>query len=76
MFILYLIFQVDLLITPDFVWKDRFHGSSERWWILVEVIPYFLFNIVFTKFLACICHCQWLDDYLSWLSQFIEPIFT
>lgn len=31
--------QVDLLITPDFVWKDRFHGSSERWWILVEVLP-------------------------------------
>ncbi|KAK1375927.1 DExH-box ATP-dependent RNA helicase DExH14 [Heracleum sosnowskyi] len=30
------VLKVDLLITPDFVWKDRFHGSSERWWILVE----------------------------------------
>ncbi|PKA61162.1 DEAD-box ATP-dependent RNA helicase ISE2, chloroplastic [Apostasia shenzhenica] len=28
--------KVDVLITPDFVWKDRFHGASERWWILVE----------------------------------------
>ncbi|XP_074372527.1 DExH-box ATP-dependent RNA helicase DExH14 isoform X1 [Apium graveolens] len=30
------VLKVDLLITPNFVWKDRFHGSSERWWILVE----------------------------------------
>ncbi|KAK1273205.1 hypothetical protein QJS04_geneDACA008017 [Acorus gramineus] len=30
------VLKVDLLITPDFVWKDRFHGASERWWILVE----------------------------------------
>lgn len=30
------VLKVDLLITPDFLWKDRFHGSSERWWILVE----------------------------------------
>ncbi|XP_072988680.1 DExH-box ATP-dependent RNA helicase DExH14 isoform X2 [Typha latifolia] len=30
------VLRVDLLITPDFVWKDRFHGTSERWWILVE----------------------------------------
>uniref|UniRef100_A0A2N9HEA5 Activating signal cointegrator 1 complex subunit 3 n=1 Tax=Fagus sylvatica TaxID=28930 RepID=A0A2N9HEA5_FAGSY len=28
--------KVDLLITPDFIWKDRFHGVAERWWILVE----------------------------------------
>lgn len=30
------VLKVDLLITPYFVWKDRFHGASERWWILVE----------------------------------------
>ncbi|GLT59223.1 hypothetical protein SLA2020_320560 [Shorea laevis] len=28
--------KVDLLITPDFTWKDHFHGSAQRWWILVE----------------------------------------
>ncbi|KAK1394463.1 hypothetical protein POM88_013519 [Heracleum sosnowskyi] len=31
-----IVLKVDLLITPDFAWKDRFHGSSERRWILVE----------------------------------------
>ncbi|WCJ35849.1 Activating signal cointegrator 1 complex subunit 3 [Euphorbia peplus] len=30
------VLKVDLLITPDFIWKDRFHGTSLRWWILVE----------------------------------------
>ncbi|XP_020519141.1 DExH-box ATP-dependent RNA helicase DExH14 [Amborella trichopoda] len=30
------VLKVDLLITPDFIWKDRFHGASQRWWILVE----------------------------------------
>ncbi|KAM1340459.1 hypothetical protein ACFX2H_038850 [Malus domestica] len=30
------VLKVDLLITPDFIWKDRFHGTSQRWWILVE----------------------------------------
>ncbi|GLT55585.1 hypothetical protein SLA2020_286950, partial [Shorea laevis] len=30
------VLKVDLLITPDFTWKDRFHGAAERWWILVE----------------------------------------
>lgn len=30
------VLKVDLLITPDFMWKDRFHGGAERWWILVE----------------------------------------
>uniref|UniRef100_A0A1J3K0M4 RNA helicase n=1 Tax=Noccaea caerulescens TaxID=107243 RepID=A0A1J3K0M4_NOCCA len=30
------VLKVDLLITPDFVWKDRFHGSALRWWILIE----------------------------------------
>lgn len=29
--------QVALTITPEFVWKDKVHGSSERWWIWVEV---------------------------------------
>ncbi|KAI8543195.1 hypothetical protein RHMOL_Rhmol08G0198900 [Rhododendron molle] len=28
--------QVDLLIAPDFIWKDRFHGAAQHWWILVE----------------------------------------
>ncbi|GJN30699.1 hypothetical protein PR202_gb19029 [Eleusine coracana subsp. coracana] len=27
---------VDLSIAPEFVWKDRYHGMSERWWIIVE----------------------------------------
>ncbi|XP_042461585.1 DExH-box ATP-dependent RNA helicase DExH14-like isoform X2 [Zingiber officinale] len=30
------VLKVDLLITPEFNWKDRFHGTSKRWWILVE----------------------------------------
>ncbi|KAM7267618.1 hypothetical protein ACFE04_009784 [Oxalis oulophora] len=30
------VLKVDLLITPDFTWKDRFHGAVQRWWILVE----------------------------------------
>ncbi|XP_074592624.1 DExH-box ATP-dependent RNA helicase DExH14 isoform X2 [Curcuma longa] len=30
------VLKVDLLITPEFNWKDRFHGTSQRWWILVE----------------------------------------
>ncbi|XP_030474192.1 DExH-box ATP-dependent RNA helicase DExH14 [Syzygium oleosum] len=30
------VLKVDLLITPDFTWKERFHGQAERWWILVE----------------------------------------
>lgn len=23
-------------MTPEFVWKDRHHGTSLRWWIFVE----------------------------------------
>ncbi|CAN6469997.1 unnamed protein product [Victoria cruziana] len=30
------VLKVDLLIAPDFTWKDRFHGAAQRWWILVE----------------------------------------
>ncbi|XP_050379201.1 DExH-box ATP-dependent RNA helicase DExH14 [Argentina anserina] len=30
------VLKVDVLITPDFIWKDRFHGTAQRWWILVE----------------------------------------
>ncbi|CAA6657392.1 unnamed protein product [Spirodela intermedia] len=30
------VLKVDLVITPEFVWKDRFHGAAERFWILVE----------------------------------------
>ena len=28
------------LIIPEFICKDRFHGSAHRWWILVEVLSY------------------------------------
>ncbi|KAH6758462.1 U5 small nuclear ribonucleoprotein helicase [Perilla frutescens var. frutescens] len=30
------VLKVDLTITPEFIWKDRFHGTAQRWWILVE----------------------------------------
>ncbi|XP_024169344.1 DExH-box ATP-dependent RNA helicase DExH14 [Rosa chinensis] len=30
------VLKVDLHIKPDFIWKDRFHGTAQRWWILVE----------------------------------------
>ncbi|XP_068653743.1 DExH-box ATP-dependent RNA helicase DExH14 isoform X1 [Aristolochia californica] len=30
------VLKVDVLIASDFTWKERFHGSSQRWWILVE----------------------------------------
>ncbi|KAJ8451475.1 hypothetical protein Cgig2_017866 [Carnegiea gigantea] len=30
------VLKVDLLIAPDFIWKDRFHGAAQRWWIFVE----------------------------------------
>ncbi|GLJ46147.1 hypothetical protein SUGI_0972180 [Cryptomeria japonica] len=30
------VLQVELIITPDFVWKDHLHGAAQRWWILVE----------------------------------------
>ncbi|XP_073143681.1 DExH-box ATP-dependent RNA helicase DExH14 [Henckelia pumila] len=30
------VLKVDLIVTPEFVWKDRFHGTVQRWWILVE----------------------------------------
>ncbi|GAV70037.1 DEAD domain-containing protein/Helicase_C domain-containing protein/Sec63 domain-containing protein [Cephalotus follicularis] len=30
------VLKVDLLIIPDFTWKDQFHGAALRWWILVE----------------------------------------
>ncbi|KAI3673352.1 hypothetical protein L6452_39470 [Arctium lappa] len=30
------VLKVDLVLTPDFVWKDRWHGAAQRWWILVE----------------------------------------
>ncbi|CAH0388452.1 unnamed protein product [Bemisia tabaci] len=28
--------KVELTITPDFVWEDKVHGSSEAFWIMVE----------------------------------------
>lgn len=30
------VLQVVLTLTPDFIWKERWHGMSERWWIWVE----------------------------------------
>ncbi|TYG41947.1 hypothetical protein ES288_D12G217100v1 [Gossypium darwinii] len=30
------VLKVDLLMSSDFIWKDRFHGAAQRWWILVE----------------------------------------
>ncbi|CAJ1975360.1 unnamed protein product [Sphenostylis stenocarpa] len=36
------VLKVDLVITPVFVWKDRFHGTAQRWWILVEVPNHFI----------------------------------
>ncbi|VFQ81224.1 unnamed protein product [Cuscuta campestris] len=30
------VLKVDLMLVPEFVWKDRFHGAAQRWWILVE----------------------------------------
>ncbi|KAJ6433872.1 hypothetical protein OIU84_017555 [Salix udensis] len=30
------VLKLDLLIIPEFIWKDRFHGTAQRWWILVE----------------------------------------
>ncbi|KAJ0973942.1 hypothetical protein J5N97_015907 [Dioscorea zingiberensis] len=30
------VLKVDLVLSPDFVWKDRFHGTAISWWILVE----------------------------------------
>lgn len=34
------VLKLDLLIIPEFIWKDRFHGAAQRWWILVEVLSY------------------------------------
>lgn len=31
------VLRVTLRITPQFEWKDRLHGTVERWWIWVEV---------------------------------------
>eukprot|EP00850_Spirogloea_muscicola_P003370 SM000013S26539 [mRNA] locus=s13:882491:898189:- [translate_table: standard] len=30
------VLQVTLSITPDFVWKDKIHGTTERWLVWVE----------------------------------------
>ncbi|GAA0146069.1 DNA metabolism protein [Lithospermum erythrorhizon] len=30
------VLKIDLIMAPDFIWKDRFHGTAQRWWILVE----------------------------------------
>ena len=30
------VLRVRLSITPDYVWDDRIHGSSDPWWIWVE----------------------------------------
>ncbi|KAH9778123.1 DExH-box ATP-dependent RNA helicase DExH14 [Citrus sinensis] len=28
--------RIGLAITPEFTWKDRFHGAAQRWWIIVQ----------------------------------------
>jgi len=28
--------KIDLSMQPDFSWNDRYHGSSEKFWVLVE----------------------------------------
>ncbi|KAI9314045.1 Sec63 Brl domain-containing protein [Dichotomocladium elegans] len=30
------VLNVELTITPDFIWNDRIHGSVEPWWIWAE----------------------------------------
>jgi hypothetical protein len=45
-------FQLDVLITPDFIWKDRFHGTAQRWWILVEVQTLILYLLIFRGMIA------------------------
>ncbi|KAL8547142.1 hypothetical protein ACS0TY_006743 [Phlomoides rotata] len=30
------VLKVDLTIAAEFIWKDRFHGTAQRWLILVE----------------------------------------
>ncbi|KAL9689795.1 hypothetical protein QQ045_010185 [Rhodiola kirilowii] len=30
------VLKVDLVVSPEFIWKDRFHGAAQRWWILGE----------------------------------------
>lgn len=42
--IIYFLMQVALTIEPEFVWKEKIHGSSERWWIWVEVRKLFYLN--------------------------------
>lgn len=31
------VLRVTLRLSPHFEWKDRLHGTVERWWIWVEV---------------------------------------
>jgi pre-mRNA-splicing helicase BRR2 len=28
--------RIDLTITPDFVWEEKYHGNSETFWIIAE----------------------------------------
>ncbi|KAH9722145.1 DExH-box ATP-dependent RNA helicase DExH14 [Citrus sinensis] len=28
--------RIGLAITPEFTWKDHFHGAAQRWWIIVQ----------------------------------------
>jgi ABC-type bacteriocin/lantibiotic exporter with double-glycine peptidase domain len=53
------------------VWKDRWHGAAQRWWILVEVLSFiyffflfffylfYLLFIFFIFFMANVC-CIWI----------------
>ncbi|KAI5648293.1 hypothetical protein M9H77_34298 [Catharanthus roseus] len=47
------VLKVDLTITPDFVWKDRFHGTAQRWWILVEMLLFFRRGSKIASYYSC-----------------------
>lgn len=49
-----------MVTTPDFIWKDRFHGTAQRWWILVEVMPLEKFLLDFCEMIN---HVNKLLDY-------------
>lgn len=66
--------QVDLLITPEFVWKDRFHGAALRWWLIVEVLNH-VFFLHFLEFYQHLYITTCLNNFVaglrdsSWLEK-------
>ena len=51
--------QMAVTISPEFVWKDRVHGASERWhiWVEVEILlePKYLFRLSTAFHCSIIC---------------------